>query len=372
MSPEAPGAAARASAAPDPGAFPLSAYRDKTVLVTGGAGAIGSNLSAALSAGGARRVIVLDNLSAARPWNVPDADNVLFVRGDVADEATLKRVFRESPQVAFHLAAFFANQNSVDYPERDLRTNVLGTVRLLENAVLHGRLERLVYGSSGCAIYGADAPLPLREDCVSMYLSTPYQVSKMAGELYCNYYWRQYGLPVVKTRFFNSYGPGELPGQYRNVIPNFIYWALRGEPLPITGDGEMTRDFTYVGDVVDALLRAGATPAAIGREMNIASGREVRIVDLARAVNELTGNPAGVRRLARRRWDSKPRVLASIDVAREVLGYEPATSFEDGLRACVEWFKARWDEVARDAEFPPGMPAAAPREPAARADSGGA
>ena len=342
----------------DPNAFPLAEYRDKTVLVTGGAGAIGSNLTSALLAAGARRVIVLDDLSASRRWNVPNADNLLFVRGDVADEVTLKRVFREGPQIVFHLAAFFANQNSVDYPERDLSTNVLGTVRLLECATLYGRLERLVYGSSGCAIYGADAPLPLREEYTSMYLSTPYQISKMTGELYCNFYWRQYDLPVVKTRFFNSYGPGELPGQYRNVIPNFIYWALQGQALPITGDGEMTRDFTYVGDVVDALARAGIAPEAIGREMNIASGREVRIAELAEAVNEMTGNAAGIRRLPRRTWDSKSRLLASIDVAREVLGYEPATAFEDGLRACVDWFKEHWDEIRRDAEFPPGRSAA--------------
>ena len=96
----------------------------------------------------------------------------------------------------------------------------------------------------------------------------------MAGELYCNFYWHHYGLPIVKTRFFNSYGPGEVPGQYRNVIPNFIYWAMKGQPLPITGDGKMTRDFTYVEDIVDALLRAGIREEAIGQEMNIASAAE--------------------------------------------------------------------------------------------------
>ncbi len=345
-------------------------YRDKVVLVTGGAGAIGSNLSAALAAADARKVIVLDDLSASRRWNVPDASNVLFVEGDVVDEPTLKRVFREGPDIVFHLAAFFANQNSVDYPERDLRVNQLGTLRLLEHATVYGRLQRFVYGSSGCAIYGADAPLPLREEYTSMYLSTPYQISKMAGELYCNFYWRQYELPVVKTRFFNSYGPGELPGQYRNVIPNFIYWAMNGQPLPITGDGEMTRDFTYVGDVVDALLRAGVEPTAIGREMNIASGREVKIADLANAVNAMTGNPAGIQRLAKRPWDNKSRLLASIDVAREVLGYEPATTFEDGLRACMDWFEAHWEDIRRDAAFGPGMSSAVPRYARSSSDRG--
>ena len=115
-----------------------------------------------------------------------------------------------------------------------------------------------------------------------MNLSTPYQITKMLGELYCNFFYNHYDVPVVKTRFFNSYGPGEVPGQYRNVIPNFIYWAMQGGILPITGTGEETRDFTYVDDITDGLLRAGYFEAAIGQEMNLASGREIKILDLAK------------------------------------------------------------------------------------------
>jgi nucleoside-diphosphate-sugar epimerase len=217
---------------------------------------------------------------------------------------------------------------------------------------------RVVYASSGCSIYGSAAPLPLKEDFMSMHLTTPYQITKMLGELYANFFHHHHGLPVVKTRFFNSYGPGEVPGQYRNVIPNFIYYALLGLPLPLTGSGEETRDFTYVTDIVDALLRAGYYEQAIGQEMNIASGHEVKIGEMARMVNELTGNQAGLVQAERRVWDTKKRLLASIDRARELLGYEPKTDFRAGLENTVSWFRDNWQHIRRDAEFPPGMSSA--------------
>ena len=334
----------------------LSAYEDKSVLVTGGAGAIGSNLCRRLAELGAQ-VIILDDLSSGVRWNVPSLPGVLFVEGDILDEVKLKRVFFERPRIVFHLAAFFANQNSVDHPERDLMVNGLGTLRLLEYAVFTG-VERFIYASSGCSIYGSDSPLPLREEFMSMHLSTPYQITKMLGELYCNFFHNHYGLKVVKPRFFNSYGPGEVPGQYRNVIPNFIYWAMKGLPLPITGTGEETRDFTYVGDIVDGLLRAGAMESAIGQEFNLASGKETRIIDLAHMINEATGNKAGIRFAQRRKWDTKSRLLASIDKARQLIGYEPHTPFEVGLQHTIEWFRNHWDQIEASAHFGPGVSAA--------------
>ena len=334
----------------------LSFYKDKVVLVTGGAGAIGSNLSRKLAELGAI-VVILDNLFSSYVWNVPDLPNVLFVNGDVTNDIDLKRVFTMEPDMVFHLAAFFANQNSVDYPEKDLLISGLGTIKILEYSVLTD-IEKFVYAGSGCAIYGAQAPLPLKEDFVSLHLSTPYQISKMTGELYCNFYYHHYDLPVVKTRFFNSYGPGEVPGQYRNVIPNFLYWAMKGYSLPITGSGKMTRDFTYVSDIVDALLRAGFYEKAVGEEMNIASEKEIEILDLANMINDLTGNNAPLKFTEQRKWDTKSRLLASIDRARELIGYNPKKKFEDGLKTTIQWFKDNWDKIEESAEFPPGMSSA--------------
>ncbi len=333
-------------------------YKDKIILVTGGAGSIGTNLVRTLAHLGAESVIILDDLSSAYEWNIPAEPNVLFVEGSVTDEISLKRVFNEKPDIVFHLAAFFANQNSVDYPQHDLMVNGLGTLLVFQYATMN-KVDRLVFASSGCSIYGSSAPMPLKEDFMSMHLTTPYQITKMLGELYGNFFHHHHNLPIVKTRFFNSYGPGEIPGQYRNVIPNFIYYAMMGLPLPITGSGEATRDFTYVMDIVDAMLRAGYFEKAIGQEMNIASAQETQILELAKTINEITGNKAGIARAAQRKWDTKDRLLASIDRANDLLGYKPTVSFREGLENTIEWFKANWDNIRRDAEFPPGMSSAA-------------
>lgn len=332
-------------------------YKGKTVLVTGGAGAVGSRLTRALLELGAL-VIVLDDLSSAYEWNLPSSNNLLFVKGDVANDIDIKRVFNEKLEVVFHLAAFFANQNSIDYPEKDLRTNGLGMLKMLEYSALYGCLERFVYSSSGCSIYGESKNFPLKEDDISMKLTTPYQVTKMLGELYCNYFYKQYGLKVVKARFFNSFGPGEVPGQYRNVIPNFIYQAMKGLSLPITGSGEESRDFTYVGDIVDGLLRSGYYEKAIGEEFNFASGKEMRIIDLANLVNKHTENSAPINFLQRRKWDTKARLLGSYEKANKYIGYEPKTSFEEGLKNAVAWFKENWDDIDKSAAFGPGMSSA--------------
>jgi UDP-glucose 4-epimerase len=332
-------------------------YRGKTILVSGGAGAIGSNLVRALAELGARLVIVLDDLSSAARWNVPDLPNVLFVEGSILDEVELKRVFFEGPELVFHLAALFANQNSLDHPETDLLVNGLGTLKMLQYSTL-ARAKRFVYASSGCSIYGSSTPLPLTEEFVSLHLSTPYQITKMLGELYCNFFHHHYDLPVVKARFFNSYGPGELPGQYRNVIPNFIYWAMQGRPLPVTGTGQETRDFTFVGDIVDGLLRAGYFDAAVGQEFNLASGQETCIIDLAEMINAQVGNRAGVVFAPKRKWDTKSRLLASVSRARKLIGYEPRTPLKEGLKQAIAWFQENWQRIEAAARFGPGVSSA--------------
>lgn len=337
-------------------------YQGRTILVTGGAGGIGSNLTIALSilVGETGKVVVLDNLSSIKnpqPWNVVPAPNVMFVRGDVRNDIDLKRVFKEDVSIVFHLAAFFANQNSVDYPEVSAEVDVIGQIKLLEYVRL-AKIQRFVYASSGCAIYGSYGQMPLKEDYISMHLTTPYQINKMTGEMYCNFYHHHYGINTVNCRFFNSYGPGEIPGQYRNVIPNFIYWAMQGNALPITGTGEETRDFTYVLDLVQGLLKAGFNSTAIGQNFNLAAGREIRISDMAGMVNQATGNMTPINFMPRRKWDTKPRLLASIDKARDLIGYSPIGQFEAGFQHNIEWFRGNWETILDLADFPPGMSSA--------------
>ena len=315
----------------------------RRVLITGGAGGIGSNLIKALVAQDAE-VVVIDDFSAAHLWNVPVDKSVTLIRGSILDEQALRQAFSFRPEFVFHLAALFANQNSIEHPEDDLMVNGMGTLRVLENAQIAGA-ERVIYASSGCSIYGADAPLPLTEGFMSDQLSTPYQITKMLGELYANFFYNQYGLSVVKTRFFNSFGPGEAPGHYRNVIPNFIAWAMQGQPLPITGTGEETRDWTYVGDIVQGLQSAAVTEGISGEAINLASGKETRVIDMANMVNDITGNEAGIKYLPRRNWDNHGRLLGSIEKAGRLLDYSPETQFETGLKNTVDWFKDNWDSI---------------------------
>ena len=328
----------------------FSGFKDSVVLVTGGAGCVGSNLVRRLSELDAKKVIILDDLSSAYEWNIPRGKNVQFIHGSILDDEMLRRAFKERPQYVYHLAAHFANQNSVDNPEKDLVVNGLGILKVLEHAQLVN-VERFVYSSSGCGVYGLESKMPFEEHDISISLHTPYQVTKLLGELYTNYFHNLYELPIVNARFFNVFGPGEVPGRYRNVIPNFMYWAMNKQPLPITGDGSETRDWTFVGDIVNGLLAMGVEERAIGQAINLGSSREHRVVDMAKMVNELTGNEAGIKFVERRDWDVKKRLLSSTDKARAILGYEPQTAFEDGLELTHAWFLEHWGDIRNSAEF---------------------
>lgn len=328
----------------------LSCYEGKRILVTGGCGCIGSNLIRVLLRAKPQRIVVIDDLSASYEWNLPNDPKVLFIKGSVLDEERMKRAFSFKPHFVFHLAAHFANQNSVDHPETDLLVNGLGTLKTLEYANLVG-VEKFVFASSGCSVYGSQAPLPLKEDFVSLHLDTPYQINKLVGELYCNYFHDYYGLPVAIARYFNVYGPGEVPGRYRNVIPNFVWWALHKKALPVTGSGEETRDFTFVEDIVDGTLRMGVVKEAVGEAVNLASETETRVIDLANWINELVGNEAGIVFRSRRDWDKVVKRRASIEKAGKILGYEPKTGIRAGLKKTHEWILESKEKIEACVKF---------------------
>lgn len=328
----------------------LQNYSGKRILITGGAGCIGSNLTKTLLKAEPEKIIIIDDLSASYEWNIPKDSKIVFIKGSILDEEKMKRAFSYKPNYIFHLAAHFANQNSVDHPETDLLVNALGTLKTLEYTNLLN-VERFVFASSGCSVYGSQAPLPLKEDYVSLHLDTPYQINKLVGELYCNYFHEYYKMPIAIARYFNVYGPGEVPGKYRNVIPNFIWWAMHKQPLPITGTGEETRDFTFVEDIVDGTLRMGVINEAVGEAINLASETETRIIDLANLINEITGNSAGIMFKPRRDWDKAIRRRASIEKARKILGYCPKTDIKTGLRKVYEWFKENWDNIEKCVKF---------------------
>ena len=281
----------------------------------------------------------------------------VFIASDHAGHE-LKQKIIDCYKDKFEFEDFGTNSsNSVDYPEDSADVDINGIIKLLDLSQFT-KIDRFVYASSGCAIYGSYGKMPLKEDFISMHLTTPYQINKMAGEMYANFYYHHYGLKIVNCRFFNSFGPGEVPGQYRNVIPNFVYWSMLKKSLPLTGTGDETRDFTYVLDLVQGLIKAGYYNDAIGKAFNLASGKETKIKDMISMVNAATGNQTPITKFPPRKWDTKKRLLASIELANKLIDYEPVISFEEGLKRNFEWFENNWNNIQASSDFPIGMSSA--------------
>ena len=251
---------------------------------------------------GAGTIQVIDNLLSAERENVPDLPGVSFIEGSIADDCVLAQL-EDDVEVVFHLATFHGNQNSMHDPLADHENNTLTTLKLLDHLRDKPTLHKVVYSSAGCTVAKKtyEQTDPKAEDAsVSLYLDTPYQISKIIGELYANYYFMRHDLPIVKARFQNVYGPGEVLGAgdwrgtpatvWRNVVPTFIYRAIRELALPVENGCVATRDFIYVDDIVRGLMLC-ATQGEPGEVYNLASGVETSIVDLANQINVQAGNP---------------------------------------------------------------------------------
>jgi len=306
----------------------------KSILVTGGAGAIGSHLVMRLAAAG-HKVAVLDDLSSGHEKLLPPS--VEFIKGSITDDDILDSAFKSRPDIVFHLAALFANQQSVDRPELDLEVNGLGTLKMLRKSEQFG-IERFIYASSSC-VYGHQDK-SLNEEDKLQDLDTPYAATKLLGEQYAKI-WAQRKQFVVKVvRIFNSFGPNEYPGKYRNVIPNFFEKAMRGESLVILGDGTETRDFTYVSDVVHGFLLVSTIQDTDFGVYNIGSGQGTSIIDLANQVNVISKNSAPILFAPRRNWDHILHRVSDITLARNQLEFSPSVNLNDGLLKTFEWLKS--------------------------------
>ena len=318
--------------------------KDKSILVTGGAGAIGSRLVRILLEKQAKHIFVIDDLSSGFEWLLPNDNRVTFKKMDVVDIETASLPVDGNITYCFHLAGFFANQNSVEHPEKDLHTNGLGTLKTLKWCA-ENNVNRLVYASAGCSIAGHDIHGPIREDMpVTLHMNTPYQITKALGEFYCNYYNEK--VSTVRCRFFNSYGPGEVPGFYRNVIPNFVWWGLNNEPITITGTGKESRDFIYVNDLCEALTLCAITPDANGEAFNLGTGIETDVQTLANLVIELTNSKSELVYKPRRSWDKSLRRQADTSKAKRILGFDAKVSFREGMEQTVKWFMENREQIA--------------------------
>jgi UDP-glucose 4-epimerase len=304
----------------------------RLALVTGGAGFIGSHLVDALLAAG-WRVRLLDDFSSGREANVAHLDgSAELLRGDLRDRELLARALA-GVEVVFHQGAVPSVPRSVAEPERTHSVNATGTLGVLEASRAAG-VRRVVFASSSSA-YGDTPVLPKVETMPPCPLS-PYALQKYAGERYCQLYHRLYGLETVALRYFNVYGPRQNPrSEYAAVIPRFATACLSGEAPVVFGDGEQTRDFTFVADAVAGNLLAADAPRAAGEVVNVAGGRRVSLNELLREIRALTGASVSARHEAGRPGDVRDS-LADLGRARELLGYAPRVDLRTGLARTIE------------------------------------
>jgi nucleoside-diphosphate-sugar epimerase len=301
------------------------------VLVTGGAGFIGSNVARALLERG-DDVRVLDNFSTGSRDNLGGLD-VEVVEGELRSYERVHAAVR-GVELVFHLGALGSVPRSVQDPLTSSAVNVEGTLNVLL-AARDENVRRVVFSSSS-SVYGSSGELPRTEEMAPDPIS-PYGVAKLAAERYCVSFSRVYEqFETVVLRYFNVFGPRQSPfSQYAAVVPLFVTHVARGEPIVVYGDGEQSRDFTYVSNVVDATLRAGDAPGANGRIFNVAAGKPASVNQLAAAIGRILGKPV-IRQEAPTRPGDVRDSWADVRAARETLGYEPHVSLEDGLRLTID------------------------------------
>ncbi|MBI4886652.1 MAG: SDR family oxidoreductase [Acidobacteria bacterium] len=304
-------------------------------LVTGGAGFIGSHLAEELARRG-ERVRVVDNLVTGRRQNLAHVPGVEFIEGDLAELGVARRAVAGA-DIVLHQAAIPSVPRSVEDPLASHRANIDATLNVLV-AARDARVKRVVYAGSSSA-YGETPVLPKVETMVTAPLS-PYALQKLVGEQYCQMFTRLYGLETVTIRYFNVFGPRQDPSSpYSGVISLFISALCEGRQPTIYGDGEQTRDFTYVANVVDGVLRACEASGASGEAINVATGGRISLKALYRTVRDLVGGRGEPLYAAPRAGDVRDS-QADIGKARRLLGYEPHVGFEEGLRKTVDWFRA--------------------------------
>jgi UDP-glucose 4-epimerase len=300
-------------------------------LVTGGAGFIGSHITDRLLADG-HQVRILDNFSTGKRENIPESSDVEVVEGDVGNYETVRTAI-EGVDIVYHEAAIASVPETVGNPLASERINYRGTLNVLE-AARHTGVKRVIFACSA-AVYGDLPDLPKQESMPVKPLS-PYAVDKLASEHACQMYYHLYGLETVSLRYFNVFGPRQDPSSpYSGVISIFSNYLSQGKQPTIYGDGEQTRDFVYVSDVVEANIKAATSPAAAGKAINIATGGKLSINELLKTVCDLKGQPFEPIYKPGRQGDIR-HSRADISAAREYLDWEPVVAFEDGLRKLLE------------------------------------
>ncbi len=312
-------------------------FKNSSILVTGGNGAVGSDLVKKLLNQSAK-VVVLDDFSQSSPKNLSIHKNLKIIKGNITDEKILKTTFTKKYDYIFHLAARFANELSIQNPIEDLVVNTQGTLQILLHTAKQ-KPKRFVYTSSS-SLYGTQKVISFKE---TLYPnpSTPYAASKLSAEHYCSAIGKLSELNYTIVRLSNSYGPFDPPGRFRNVIPNFFDAAIHNKNIVITGTGKETRDFTFIDDTVQGIILAASKKSAENQIFNLGTGKETKILKIAKLILEITKSNSKIIFKPRRSFDLITRRKMDISKARRLLGYSPETKIESGLQATYDWFLNR-------------------------------
>jgi len=300
------------------------------ILITGGCGFIGTNLVKRLLQDG-HEIFVIDDLSSGFKQHIHE--KIVMIKGSIEDNSKLAECFSYKPDYVIHLAALFANQNSVEHPYKDLSVNGLGMINLLEWCK-KTKVKKVLYSSSSC-VYGNK--IMMNENDNDLCPDTPYAITKLLGENYAKFWSSHHGLDVVTVRLFNVYGPGDFPGIYRSVVPNFIKLALQGKPLIITGTGYETRDFSYLEDVVEGICKVLFAETDPGDIFNIATGIKTSILEIANTINSHCKNNSEIIFEKPRKWDHVIHRQANIDKINSLLGFTPKTGIDEGIKKTCDW-----------------------------------
>ena len=330
----------------------MSLFDNSRIIVVGGAGFVGSNLvKMLLETSSPSEIIVIDNLLSAEKENIPNDSRITFLENSITEDFVLNKI-DDSFDFIFHLATYHGNQSSIHNPIADHDNNTLTTLKLFNHIKDFHNIKKVVYSGAGCAVAAKDVEKDVQatsEDApISLDMDSPYSISKIIGEYYSVYFHKQHALPVVRARFQNVYGPGEILGAgewrgtpatiWRNVTPTFIYKSMHRESLLLDNEGRASRDFIFVEDICRGLI-ACALKGTPGEVYNLSTGKETTISELAEVINTLTGNKTPCEFRPRRDWDHSICRYGSTEKSESVLGFKTQVELKEGIEKTVEWTK---------------------------------
>ncbi len=334
-------------------------FDNSKIIVVGGAGFVGANLVKQLLTFNIKKIIIIDNLLSSEQFNIPNNEKIEFWNGSITNNSILNKI-KDEYEYIFHLATFHGNQNSIHDPLADHENNTLTTLKLFLHIQHFKILKRVVYTGAGCAVaakdISSDATATKEDTPVPLDMDSPYSISKIIGEYYSVYFHKHSNLPVVRARFQNVYGPGEILGAgewrgtyatvWRNVVPTFIYKSLQKHALHLENNGESSRDFIYVDDICMGLIKC-ANKGIPGDVYNLSSGCETTISELAETINQLTKNPTPCEYKPRRGWDHSIKRFGCPQKSHEELEFKTEIDLFNGLKKTIEWTNANLNIIEK-------------------------